>query len=138
MFLISELQTHISTYLNRADLDNLRQTCRAWYYYWAVTHYQTCTSTEFKLGESTLKMSLNLHGDFVQPLCLENSRSQDTIDLLDHLPNLRTLQLVDAAMSPKSIVPVVSCMPTGLQHLHIQLLDLEKSSRQSSSPRWLV
>ncbi|KAG0335314.1 hypothetical protein BG000_007630 [Podila horticola] len=125
-FLIPELQTHVSTYLNQADLDSLRQTCRAWYYSWAVTHYQTCTSTEFKLGESKSKMNLDLHGNYIQSLCLENTRSQDTIDLLAHLPNLRALQLVEAALSPESIVHVVSCMPIGLQHLHIQLLDLEK------------
>ncbi|KAF9389805.1 hypothetical protein CPC16_005540 [Podila verticillata] len=122
---IPELQTHISTYLNGAELDSLRQTCRAWYYYWAATHYQTCTSTEFKLGELKSKIDLELHGDYVRSLYLENTRSQDTIDFLAHLPNLRSLHLVQAALSPEGIVHVVSCIPTGLEHLHIQLLGLE-------------
>lgn len=126
VFLIPELQTHISAYLNRGDLDSLRQTCCTWYYHWAATHYQTCTSREFRLGESKSKLSLNLHSDYIQSLCLENTRSQDTIDLLAHLPDLCTLQLLEAALSPESIVHVISSMPIGLQHLHIQLLDLEK------------
>lgn len=126
VFLIPELQAYISTYLNRAEFDSLRQTCRAWYSCWAATHYQTCTSTEFELGELKSKINLDLHGDYVRSLYLENTRSQDTIDLLAHLPNLRSLHLVQAALSPESIVHVVSCIPTGLEHLHIQLLDLEK------------
>ncbi|KFH64812.1 hypothetical protein MVEG_09542 [Podila verticillata NRRL 6337] len=100
---IPELQTHISTYLNGAELDSLRQTCRAWYYYWAATHYQTCTSTEFKLGELKSKIDLELHGDYVRSLYLENTRSQDTIDFLAHLPNLRSLHLVQAALSPEGL-----------------------------------
>ncbi|KAG0356369.1 hypothetical protein BG005_004702 [Podila minutissima] len=115
---IPELRDNITQYLAKKDIGVLTRTCRAWTELWTPDLYK-------RLGYTSVAQlimpfpNMSTHGHLVEAVQTSRLQPAEIAELVQKLPNLRTLDLVCFKLSGAEMDKILEAIQGPLIHLRI-------------------
>ncbi|KAG0030135.1 hypothetical protein BGZ81_003003 [Podila clonocystis] len=119
-FAISELRTHIATFLDAKDIVSLIQTCRHWHQTWLIELFTAVVL--HSLPSPHVLAMLGIYGHRVRTLELKfPDCGAHCAQILQLTPNTRSLDLYHACLSESQMEEIVFAAPASLRNLQFFL-----------------
>ncbi|KAG0100530.1 hypothetical protein BGZ93_010853 [Podila epicladia] len=115
---IPELRDNITQYLDKNDIGALTRTCGAWTELWTPDLYK-------RLGYKSVARpimpfpNMSTHGHLVEAVQTPRLKPAEIVELVQGLPNLRTLELVCLKLSGAEMDKILEAIQGPLMHLRI-------------------
>ncbi|KAF9275631.1 hypothetical protein BGZ68_010637 [Mortierella alpina] len=109
VFAIPELLSLITAHFDKRDLRALIQVCRAWNAFWVPYLYSNLYLNKYK--RSRVYPKLRTYGVHVKALKLHSTKWNNIIHLLDHTPNLNSLDVYRGTLSLVQFEEMLGMVP---------------------------